>query len=85
MTSRGFYVVKTGRGQEVYLGVEELAGWTVFREACVAHGAGDHERLCNDRQTCVHDTRLPNVKHEVWILHDINPKPQRKTAKDINK
>ena len=43
-------------------------------------GATIHECLSNDRQTGIHYVGFVDVKDELWILNDINPETQWKTA-----
>lgn len=43
-------------------------------------GATVHECLCDDRQTGVNDVGLVDVKHKLWVLDDVHPESQWKTA-----
>ena len=63
------------------LGVEQFGGGRVLAEAVLGHGARVHEGLRCHGQTRVYDVRLVHVKHEVRILHHVDPEPQRQTAK----
>lgn len=45
----------------------------------LSNGAGVHESLGDDGQNCVHVVRGLDIKNELRVLHDVDPKTQRKT------
>ena len=46
-----------------------------------AHRATVHERLCAHGEARFHNTSLVDVKHKVWVLHNIDPEPQWQAEK----
>ena len=49
-------------------------------ELVVDGAASVHERLRNDGEARITDMRLVDVEHEVGVLDDVHPEPQRQTV-----
>ncbi len=53
---------------------------TDLAEFVVGGGAGVHEGLRDGREARVDDVRLVDVEHELRVLDQVHPEPQRQTA-----
>ena len=49
-------------------------------ELVVDGAASVHERLRNNGEARITDMRLVDVEHEVGVLDDVHPEPQRQTV-----
>jgi len=58
-------------------GVEKFAGGRVFAEFLFADRAAVHQCLSDHRQTRVDGAGFANIEHEVRVLDDVHPEPQR--------